>query len=70
MACLIHATVDAFASVAVETSLFSVQWMQEYESLGLMVGAGAVALVLIAVARGRLGYQRAPSSSDTIPMKL
>jgi membrane protease YdiL (CAAX protease family) len=70
IAILIHATVDAFTSVAAETGLFSEQWMQKYEDLALMIGAGVVALVLIAVTHGRLGYQRTNSSSDTVPMRL
>jgi divalent metal cation (Fe/Co/Zn/Cd) transporter len=67
IAILMHATLDAFTSTAAGTGLFSAQWMQKYESLAILLGFGVVALVLVAVTRGRLGYQRMPPPSDPVP---
>ncbi|SRR5579884_144910 len=55
---LLHAALDAFG-VAAGTSLFSTQWMIQNGDMALLLGFGAVALVLVAVTRGHLGYQRA-----------
>jgi membrane protease YdiL (CAAX protease family) len=70
MAILLHATIDAFSSTVIEANLFQTRWMLKYESMALLIGFGvAVPLLLIIVTRGRLGYQRASSSSDAITMK-
>jgi len=62
IAILLHATLDAFG-VAAATGLFSIQWMQQHGDRGLLLSFGTVALVLIVVTRGRLGYQRTSSES-------
>lgn len=67
IAILMHATVDAFTSTAAATGLFSVQWMQKYEDLAMMIGTGVVALLLIIVTRGRLGYKQTSSASAAEP---
>jgi membrane protease YdiL (CAAX protease family) len=59
-AILLHATLDAFGATA-GTSLFSPQWMQQNGDLSLLIGFGVVALVLVILTRGRLGYQQASS---------
>ena len=61
---LFHATIDAFGSATVATGLFSPQWTQPNENLALLVGFGVVALILIIVTRGRLGYQQEPLPAD------
>jgi membrane protease YdiL (CAAX protease family) len=66
---LMHATLDACGADA-ELNLFSAPWLLKYSNLGLLIGFGIVALVLVVVTRGRLGYQRTNSSSDTVPMRL
>lgn len=66
IAILLHATVDAFTSAAAATNLFSEQWMQMHENPAILVGSGMVALVLIVVTRGRLGYQQASSPSERL----
>ena len=66
IAILLHATLDAFG-VTAATSLFSLQWMQQHGDMGLLVGFGAVALVLVVVTRGRLGYQRTSSPPHAAP---
>ncbi|HEY4387913.1 MAG TPA: hypothetical protein VGN34_25985 [Ktedonobacteraceae bacterium] len=48
------------------TSLFSEQWVQKYGNMALLIGFGMVALVLVVVTRGRLGYQQAPTSPDAM----
>ncbi len=68
MVALLHATVDAFNTVAAMTGLFSMQWMQKNNYLALLIAFGVAALLLIVVTRGRLGYQRASSSSDAMPI--
>jgi membrane protease YdiL (CAAX protease family) len=59
IAILLHATIDAFTSTAAGAGLFSLQWMVKHGNLAILLGSGAVALVLVVVTRGRLGYQRA-----------
>jgi len=65
MTILLHATVDTFGSAAAATGLFSLSWMQQIENLALLIGFGVVALLLIVVTRGRLGYRQEPSPSGT-----
>jgi membrane protease YdiL (CAAX protease family) len=65
IAILLHATIDAFTSTAAGTGLFSEQWLLKHEYLAILLGFGAVALVLVVVTRGRLGYRRASSPPDT-----
>ena len=67
MTILVHATVDAFGSAAAATGLVALAWMQKYESLAELLAFGMVALLLIVVTRGRLGYRRASSPSDAVP---
>jgi membrane protease YdiL (CAAX protease family) len=62
---LLHSTLDAFG-VAAATSLFSTQWMIQNGNMALLLGFGAVALVLVVVTRGRLGYQQASSDTASI----
>jgi membrane protease YdiL (CAAX protease family) len=62
IAILLHATIDAFGATAA-TSLFPVQWMQQNGNMALLLGFGAVALMLVVVTGGRLGYQRASSGT-------
>lgn len=64
MTILLHANVDAFGSAAAVTGLVSMSWMQKNESLAELIAFGVVALLLIIVTRGRLGYQQEPSPSD------
>jgi membrane protease YdiL (CAAX protease family) len=66
IAILLHATIDAFGVMAA-TSLFPVQWMQQNGNMALLLGFGAVALVLVVVTGGRLGYQRASSPPPAAP---
>lgn len=68
IAILLHATIDAFSSAAATTGLFSLQWMLNNEYLAQLISFGVVGVVLIVVTRGRLGYQRASSPSDTAPI--
>ena len=67
IAILLHATIDAVASTAAVAGLFPLQWMQKNGYLPVLIAFGAVALLLIVVTRGRLGYQQASSPSDAIP---
>jgi uncharacterized protein len=53
---LMHATFNTFANRIV-APLFPAPILSEYGLLPVLVGFGATALVLIAVTRGRLGYQ-------------
>jgi hypothetical protein len=53
---LMHASFNAFAN-RILTPLFPAPILSEYGLLPLLVGFGATAVVLIAVTRGRLGYQ-------------
>ncbi len=55
---LLHAALDAFG-VTAATSLFATQWMIQNGDMALLLGFGAVAIVLVIVTRGRLGYQQA-----------
>ena len=64
IAILMHATLDAFGSAAV-VSIFATQWLLINGHVGLLIGFGVVALVLVVVTRGRLGYQLTLSSLDT-----
>jgi membrane protease YdiL (CAAX protease family) len=66
IAILMHATLDAFG-VTAATSLFSLTWVQKHDDLALLIGFGVVALLLVVVTRGRLGYQRTSSSSEAMP---
>jgi uncharacterized protein len=61
---LMHAALDAFG-VDSALNLFSLAWVQKHGDLALLIGFGVVALVLVVVTGGRLGYQRA--SSDAAP---
>jgi membrane protease YdiL (CAAX protease family) len=56
---LMHATFNTFAN-AILSPLFPAPILSEYGLLPVLVGFGAVAVVLIAVTRGRLGYQHYP----------
>ena len=53
---LMHASFNAFAN-KIEEPLFPAPILSEYGLLPVLIGFGAVALVLIVVTRGRLGYQ-------------
>jgi membrane protease YdiL (CAAX protease family) len=53
---LMHASFNTFANRIV-APLFPAPILSEYGLLPELVGFGAVAVVLIAVTRGRLGYQ-------------
>lgn len=64
IAILVHATVDAFTSASAATGLFTEQWMLKYEDPAVLAGFGLVALVLVVVTRGRLGYQQVFSPPD------
>jgi membrane protease YdiL (CAAX protease family) len=59
---LLHSALDAFG-VTAATSLFSTQWMIQNGNMALLLGFCAVALVLVVVTRGRLGYQQTPSNT-------
>lgn len=65
IAILMHATLDAFGSDSA-LFLFSMQWEQKYGNMALLIGFGVVALVLVVVTRGRLGYQREVPPSHAI----
>ncbi len=53
---LMHASFNTFAN-RIEAPLFPAPILNEYALLPVLIGFGATALVLIAVTRGRLGYQ-------------
>ena len=53
---LMHASFNTFAN-RIEAPLFPAPILSEYGLLPVLVGFGATALVLIALTRGRLGYQ-------------
>jgi uncharacterized protein len=66
VAILLHATIDAFGSVA-WTSLFPTHILLTNAYLATLIGFGVVALLLIVVTRGRLGYPRALPPPDPVP---
>lgn len=68
IAILMHATIDGFGGTAATGLFSSVQWMQTHENLALLIGFGIVALMLIVVTRGRLGYQPASDAVPTIKL--
>jgi hypothetical protein len=53
---LIHASFDV-ATVGIVAPLFPAPIVLDYGLLPMLVGFGAVALVVVALTRGRLGYQ-------------
>ena len=53
---LMHASFNTFAN-KIEAPLFPAPILNEYGLLPVLIGFGATAVVLIAVTRGRLGYQ-------------
>ncbi len=67
VAILFHASIDAFASAAVITGLLPMQILLKGAYLPTLIGFGGLALLLIVVTRGRLGYQQARPLSDTEP---
>jgi membrane protease YdiL (CAAX protease family) len=67
IAILMHATVDAFTSTAVGTGLFAESWILKHEILAILLGFAAIALVLVVITRGRLGYQRTSSPPEAVP---
>jgi hypothetical protein len=66
IAILMHATLDAFGVDSAMNLFSSVQWVQTYENMALLIGFGIVALVLVVVTRGRLGYRQTFSSPDVM----
>ena len=67
IAILLHANVDAVGSTIALVGLFPLQLMQKSGYLPELIAFGTVALLLIVVTRGRLGYQRVdavPTLSD------
>jgi membrane protease YdiL (CAAX protease family) len=68
MAILLHATVDAFTSAAVITGLLPMQILLKSAYLPTLIGFGGLALLLIVVTRGRLGYQQARPLSGPEPI--
>ena len=66
IAILLHSTIDAFSSVAAATGFLSAHWMLTNGYLAQLISFGVVALLLIVVTRGRLGYQRASSPSNAV----
>jgi uncharacterized protein len=65
---LMHASFNTFANRIV-TPLFPAPVLNEYPLLPVLVGFGAVALLVVAVTRGRLGYQyyRQEEKLDSVP---
>jgi len=57
IAILLHASLDAFGMTAA-TSLFSMQWIRQHDNMALFISFSVVALILIIVTRGRLGYRQ------------
>jgi len=56
IAVLVHATFDTYLSIL--NRLFPVPIVNDYGSnVPILIGFGALALVLVALTRGRLGYQ-------------
>jgi uncharacterized protein len=53
---LMHASFNTFANTIL-TPLFPAPILREYGLLPMLVGFGATALVIVALTRGRLGYQ-------------
>jgi hypothetical protein len=51
----------------VATNFFQAHWMQQNNTLAQLIDLGVVPLFLLLATRGRLGYQRASSSSDGVP---
>ncbi len=60
---LMHASFNTFAN-RIEAPLFPAPILSEYGLLPVLIGFGATALVLIAVTRGRLGYQHYQQEED------
>lgn len=58
LAILLHASLDAFGSVALITGLFQTQWLLKNNTQGQVIGLLVVPLLLILVTRGRLGFRR------------
>jgi membrane protease YdiL (CAAX protease family) len=58
IAILLHATFDAFCSVS-WPSLFATPLLHQNAFLGVDISYGIVALLLIVLTRGQLGYQKA-----------
>ncbi len=62
-----HASIDAFATAAVVTGLIPMQILLKSAYLPTLISFGGLALLLIVVTRGRLGYQPARPLSDPEP---
>jgi membrane protease YdiL (CAAX protease family) len=56
IAILLHASVDAFADAVVMTGLFPMPILLKSAYLALLIGSGVVALLLVLLTRGRLGF--------------
>lgn len=69
LAILLHASIDAFGSVLVVLNVFQIQWLQQNNSLAQLIALAVVPLLLIIVTRGRLGYQRASSASNSVQLQ-
>jgi CAAX protease family protein len=67
LAILLHAALDTFGSVG-WTSFFPAPTLLKSAYLGLLIGFGVVALLLMGVTRGCLGYQRALPFPDAEPI--
>lgn len=61
VAILFHASIDAFATAAVATGLLPIQILLKSAYLPTLIGFGGLALLLIVVTHGRLGYQQVHS---------
>lgn len=62
VAILFHASIDAFATAAVATGLLPMQILLKSAYLPTLIGFGGLALLLVVVTRGRLGYEQAGPS--------
>jgi hypothetical protein len=56
VAILLHASTDALATAAVATGLLPMPILLKSPYLPILIGFGGLALLLILVTRGRLGY--------------
>ncbi len=67
VAILFHASTDAFATAAVGTGLLPMQILLQSPYLPTLIGFGGLALLLIVVTRGRLGYHQVHSLLNVGP---
>ncbi|QBD75069.1 CPBP family intramembrane metalloprotease [Ktedonosporobacter rubrisoli] len=57
IAILLHAAIDTTTTTSAVSGIFTEQWFLKYENLAVLLGFSVVTLALIALTRGRLGYQ-------------